>query len=400
MQYLREMLSGRNLLVFIWAAVLLLLFTTAQAQQQNLSSEAQISLLTCSAGDDAYTSWGHTAIRVFDPARNYDRVFNYGTFDFDTPNFYSKFLRGKLRYKLGLASTKRFKKVYEREKRTVWEQVLNLTAEEEEMVFDYLLEQYKPENRFYMYDFFFDNCATRVRDVFEVVLKDKLDWDENPAVKDQTLRGLLDEGIIENAPLDFGIDLILGANSDVKADTRNAMFLPFQLQSSFEDAKIQHNGKWEPLVAAESTLFEFDRPLHTKFNWTIVIVLGILLLIRLLLWKKYSGLIRFFDYSLFFLAGLIGVILAFMWLGTDHKACGWNLHLLWANPLYLLMLFALLIKPLRPYMKYLFIFTAHLTFMGFFLIPGMGQYLHPAIVVLMLLLLVASTKKVFDLWRV
>ena len=399
LHYLREMVLARNLLYFILILALSLLCQLATAQNNTLSSSAQVSLLTCSAGDDAYTSWGHTAIRIHDPERAYDKVFNYGTFDFDTPNFMLKFLRGKLLYKLGIASTKKFRFVYEREKRTVWEQVLNLDAAEEQEIFDYLLNEYKPENRFYQYDFFFDNCATRVRDVFEKTMEDRLEWAENPAVKDRTLRGLLDEGIIENAPLDFGIDLILGANSDVKADTRNAMFLPFHLQSSLKDAKIRRGGKWEPFVVSESSFFEFDRPIHSKFNWTIVIALAVILLIRLFFLKSNSKGVRIFDYSLFFLAGLIGVILAFMWLGTDHKACGWNLHLFWANPLYLLMLIGLRIKGLRPYMKYLFIFTAHLTFMGFFLIPGMGQYLHPAIVILMLILLLASVRRVFVLWK-
>ena len=137
------------------------LFWTAALQAQTLSDEARISLLTCAPGEELYARFGHTALRVTDPAHHLDAVFNYGVFDFNTDHFYWKFVRGETWYELGASPYRWFMQEYIETKRPVYEQVLNLTAAQRDSLWEALLVNYEPQNRSYLYNFVFDNCATR-----------------------------------------------------------------------------------------------------------------------------------------------------------------------------------------------------------------------------------------------
>ncbi|NJL76900.1 MAG: DUF4105 domain-containing protein [Saprospiraceae bacterium] len=147
--------------------LILLIIGWEANQAQNFSDSVRISLVTGSPGKDLYAQFGHSAIRVQDFKYNQDLVFNYGTFDFDTPNFYWKFVRGKLEYILSVGATSRMIPYYEREGRSLTEQEIQLDSAQQQRVLRILSFNYQPENRGYLYDFFFDNCATRIRDVFE-----------------------------------------------------------------------------------------------------------------------------------------------------------------------------------------------------------------------------------------
>ena len=135
----------------------------------------EISLLTCSPGSELYTKFGHSAIRLLDRQTGTDLVYNYGIFDFDTPNFYGKFTQGSLQYWLAVQPTQGFLRMYALDKRGVIEQKIYLEAEEKKKIRLFLEENRRPENRYYRYDPFLDNCATRVRDVLFDVLKDKIE---------------------------------------------------------------------------------------------------------------------------------------------------------------------------------------------------------------------------------
>ena len=156
--------------------ILIIFCGSISAQSRNLSSNATISLLTCSPGEAIYELFGHTAVRVKDPSQGIDLVFNYGIFDFDTPNFVVKFVRGKLLYKLGVDQYRRFEYQYKVENRRVIEQVFNFNSPEKQQVFDYLLNNAKPENAYYQYDFFYDNCSSRVFDVIKDTLEQNLSY--------------------------------------------------------------------------------------------------------------------------------------------------------------------------------------------------------------------------------
>ena len=147
---------------------------------QKLSPEAEISVLTLGPGKtELYSAYGHSAIRVNDPVYGYDAAYNYGTFDFNQPNFYLNFTRGTLIYKLSVQDAKRFIEDYQYHDRSIVEQVLNLTPGQKQLVFDYLQNNAKPENADYYYDYFYDNCATRILYVFEEALNEEISFDDN-----------------------------------------------------------------------------------------------------------------------------------------------------------------------------------------------------------------------------
>lgn len=324
------------LLHFCFLTLFSFLFqTNCYAQQFHPSS--QISIITASPGEEVYNCFGHSAIRVNDTINNYDLVYNYGIFDFGTPNFTLKFIRGKLLYKLGLSRFKGFVAGYARQGRQVTERVLNLNESQKVNVLKFLAENYQPENREYLYDFFYDNCASRIRDVFEQEANVNLVYD-TVAVKQVTYRQQLDEYLQSNPWANFGIDLILGLPADKKADFRNQMFLPDYLEENM--AKATFTGK--PLLGKQIEV----APLINDFKNETQLLFGPLLVISfvaviyfLLSFFVKSGKVQWFlDVLLFGLLAIAGCILLLMWLGTDHQACYKNLNVLWANPLYLLLI--------------------------------------------------------------
>ena len=142
-------------------------FSLQFASARDLSDSSRVTLLTVAPGDELYSAFGHTGIRVTDYKNNFDVVFNYGTFDFNQPGFYTNFIKGKMRYMISTDRFDNFMDAYIYEKRSVTEQELNLTTSDKQKIFAFLYNNALPENREYYYDFFWDNCATRPRDVFE-----------------------------------------------------------------------------------------------------------------------------------------------------------------------------------------------------------------------------------------
>ena len=158
-----------------------------------LSDSSRISLLTCSSGEELYSAFGHTGIRITDYKNNFDVVFNYGTFDFDQPGFYSNFVKGKMRYMIGTDHFSDFHDQYTYEKRTLVEDEMQLSVEDKQKIFAFLYNNALPENREYYYEFFWDNCATRIRDVFEKILGNRIQYDTDKAhfEKNKTMHDML-----------------------------------------------------------------------------------------------------------------------------------------------------------------------------------------------------------------
>ena len=146
---------------------LFILLNSGTSLQAQFSNQSEISILTCAPGEELYSIFGHTAIRVRDSISNTDYVFNYGTFDFNTSNFYLKFMKGELNYFLSVTTFERFIREYEFQKRSIAEQHLNLTSNEKGSIIGALVNNSLPENREYHYHFFYDNCATRIRDIID-----------------------------------------------------------------------------------------------------------------------------------------------------------------------------------------------------------------------------------------
>lgn len=247
---------------------------------QTLSSQSTISLLTGSPGDELYSTFGHSAIRVKDPVSNLDIVFNYGTFDFSTPNFYLKFVQGKLLYILSVEKFESFQFSFEYQKRAVTEQVLNLDMMQKNRLYSMLLDNYKPENRQYKYDFFFDNCATRIRDILQKALDKDLEFN-HPQLwqkSDTTFRNLIDLYLTNHPWSDFGIDLALGVPTDQVATPADYMFLPDYLAMSVDSAVILKRGVAIPLVSSKTELIPAAPLSSSTFNTPLILAWSLCIL--------------------------------------------------------------------------------------------------------------------------
>ncbi len=300
------------------------------AQNSTLSSSSSVSLLTCSAGEELYTTFGHSAIRVKDDSLDVDLVFNYGTFDFDTPDFYKKFVDGELDYMLSIGKFERFERTYRRENRSVTEHSLDLTLAEKRLLWQKLLTNYRPENRFYRYDFFLDNCATRIRDViFDVK---GLDISAFQAKTDKTFRDCLHECMGKTSWAAQGIDLVLGAKTDERVSAYDKAYLPMYLDSLFIDAGVIVSSK--EIVKKDFSVEETDNA-NSASVW---IVFGLFLVISayILIRERKSG-VYYTKASIliFILPILLSILLWYTWLYSLHSVLNNNLNVLWASVLYL-----------------------------------------------------------------
>lgn len=305
------------------------------------SAAQEITLLTCGAGDEVYSTFGHSALRVKDQVRGYDRVYNYGTFDFQTPGFLLKFMRGKLPYRLSVSRFEDFMYAYRYEERNVIEQKLQLSAEDKSELLRLLRINMQPENREYAYDFFFDNCSTRILDLLKLT-PGNLQYANEP--KQITFREMLKPNLINMPWSEFGIDLIIGAKADQLANRDQQMFLPEYLSNYLAEASSEEqNIMKEPevlLLYADKQAQRKIRPFITPVKVLAVFCL-LFLLIRIRYFKQVlPRWISIVDKSYLFLIGLLGIIMLIMWFATDHQACGSNWNVIWANPLLLLVLWS------------------------------------------------------------
>ncbi|NNE25595.1 MAG: DUF4105 domain-containing protein [Saprospiraceae bacterium] len=350
------------------------LFSPPLECQVELTELSEISILTCRPGDDIYNTFGHTAIMVRDPALGKNEIYNYGIFDFKTPGFTMKFLRGKLLYYLGLQRYKTFINAYNYERRSVFEQKLNLNLEDRRNIYSALKENYKPDNRAYLYDFFFDNCSTRPRDL---VLNELGNIDIPELNPSRTFRDLIDEYTYGKPWTDFGIDLIVGSIADRNATALEAMFLPEYLYHNFDQITI--NGT--PLVKESKLLADHDKQVakRSERSWlTPQLIFVLFLMLELFLFLKYKDThdnryLNFYDKFWFILGGLGGLLIAFMWFGTDHDATKSNINILILNPLLLLVAFKT--------KKLIGVFTVGCIITAFIISPFV-QYLHPATILI------------------
>jgi hypothetical protein len=317
--------------------ILLLLLSSVTAWSQiQLSPDAEIHILTCGPYQpELYSAFGHSAVRVKDPVNNIDYLYNYGVFDFDQPNFYLNFARGFLNYKLALMDYRRFRDFYIYQNRYIHEQVLNLTREQKQRYFDFLQWNNLPENQYYYYDYFYDNCATRIRDGLATVFGDSLVFDGSYIDTKYTIRDLTDLYLVEQPWGDLGIDLCLGLPMDTVATPDMYMFLPDYIEQGFNHATLQRNGLRVPLVKETIITYESSPEPDSSSTITPLILFSVLFLIGIVLTIyeiRNKRRFRWFDTVLFTVVGLIGWLLFLLWVATDHQAAARNLNLLWALP--------------------------------------------------------------------
>jgi hypothetical protein len=362
------------------------LISSVEAQD---SSHLRISLLTCSPGDELYSTFGHTAIRIVDSSSTNDIVFNYGTFDFDDPSFYMKFIRGKLMYYLSAEDFQIFKQDYQLTNRGITEQLLNLSATEKIALTKALYQNIKVENRYYKYDFFFDNCTIRPRDLLK---KYKANF---PPFKQvipkgtkfrQAIHQYLDQRNKHWSKL--GIDILLGAPTDAVMTNTQSLFLPDNLMKAIDSSSV---------VVSTQALYPFNETANKAGFFTPLMSFFLLLVLIITLTRNGNAFVASvllgFDGLLFFLTGALGVVLIFMWTATDHSMCKNNFNLLWAWPTHLIGAF--LINSTKRWAKFYFGITTvlySLLLLVWFFLP---QQLNIALIPIVLIILYRSALKYF-----
>lgn len=362
-----------------------LLTSLCQAQVQ-LSERAEISVLTIGPSQDAlYTAFGHSAFRVYDPVKGIDRAYNYGEFDYNRPHFYLNFARGYNMYRLGVMDYQRFEYAYIYYNRDIHQQVLNLRTEEKQKVFDFLQWNARPENQDYLYDYFYDNCATKIPEVMLKVFGDSVKFDGSYITTHYSFRDLTDLYLDYQPWGDLGIDIGLGLPTDKKATPYEYMFLPDFVESGFDHAFIRHGDTWEPLV--KRTLITYEarpenhpfNPLHPFIVFTVFLIVTGFVSYRDLKKHKLAGA---FDAVVFTILGLLGIVLVLLWTSTNHQAAAKNFNLLWALPTHLIAVTAFVRQPawLRKYFLGVLIVTALLLITWPFLPQKLNYSLIPLVV--------------------
>lgn len=328
-----------------------LIFHSANAQD---SSRLSISLLTCTPGEELYSTFGHSAFRVIDSNSVTDIVYNYGTFNFDDQGFYLKFVRGKLLYYVSAEYFQDFKYGLQSENRGIREQVLLLTAAEKITIRHFLNENLKEENKYYKYDFFFDNCTTRLRDI----LKKQHDSSfcqiavmPGGSRFRQAIHQYLDKNNKDWAKL--GIDILLGQPCDAVMTAEQMQFLPDNLMKSLDSSN-------HPMVLSAQNVYSINEVGPQKTWFTPMVVFSSLLVLIIVMGfiknKFIQAFLQGFDGLFFFLTGALGVILILMWFGTDHSMTKNNFNLLWAWPVHTIIAF--FINSKKNWVKKYFKFTA------------------------------------------
>lgn len=310
----------------------------------------RISLLTCSPGDDIYTLFGHTGLRVSIPETQIDEVYHYGIFDFSSDHFVWRFALGQANYKLGKVPYDYFLYEYTYYGRAVWEQELRLSSEEKYKLLHALEDNYKPQNRVYRYNVLFDNCATKPLEKIEEstnreILLKSLSKD-TPSFRD------LIHLYTKNHPWSqFGIDLCLGSGADKPTTIKQRAFLPIELMKILEKTKIGSN----PLTKPVKTILDEDKNSMTSSSLFIPSPLTVfttlfILLFLISIWEYKRGKsFLCINTVLFTIYGIAGCILTFLALFSHHPTVSPNYLLFLFHPLHLI--FALILAFKRFYSK-------------------------------------------------
>ena len=331
----------KGLLYIVLTFILSVVNATAGAQSMTNPDRIQISLLTCSPGKEVWAQYGHTAIRYYDKESGEDLAINYGIFSLDQTYFIPRFVLGMTDYRMGVQPMDMFLAQYSYEGRGVVEQVLNLSAEDKEVIYKALHENMKPENVVYRYNYFFDNCTTRARDMLVNHLHGKVVYP--PAEEDATFRSMIHKWNNKYEWSQFGEDLLLGVNADRKTTKSEQQFLPENLRSDFD--KARYNRK--PLVKETNVLLDAEtevaEPVFPLSPLSIALIFAVISLVMMLFSYRRQQVYWAWDLALMLTSGLMGIIF-FVMIFSQHPCVSLNFILLFFNPLSLFFLYSTIKK--------------------------------------------------------
>lgn len=331
----------KGLLYIVLTFILSVVNATVGAQSMTNPDRIQISLLTCSPGKEVWAQYGHTAIRYYDKESGEDLAINYGIFSLDQTYFIPRFVLGMTDYRMGVQPMDMFLAQYSYEGRGVVEQVLNLSAEDKEVIYKALQENMKPENVVYRYNYFFDNCTTRARDMLVNHLHGKVVYP--PAEEDATFRSMIHKWNNKYEWSQFGEDLLLGVNADRKTTKSEQQFLPENLRSDFD--KARYNGK--PLVKETNVLLDAEtevaEPVFPLSPLSVALIFAVISLVMMLFSYRRQQVYWAWDLALMLTSGLMGIIF-FVMIFSQHPCVSLNFILLFFNPLPLFFLYSTIKK--------------------------------------------------------
>lgn len=314
----------------------------APLQGAKSADSSYVSLLTCSPGDEVYAYFGHTALRYCNPDKNLDVVFNYGLFDFSEPGFVAKFVLGETDYMLGVIEYPYFIQEYAMRGSGVVEQVLALDSLQRERLFALLCDNYRPANRVYRYNYFYNNCTTKARDIIEEALVDVAGVEYPMCDGSPTFREVVHRFTAVSPWYTLGIDMLLGSGADKAPGSRVMQFIPSTLMSDFSGAVILTTDSVRPLVAHTNNLLEpVDDNADSATYFTPNLLFTLLLITVAIITyfgrrrRKYIWAV---DAVLLFVQGVAGVLVTFMVLFSVHPTVGSNMLVLFLNPLPLVLL--------------------------------------------------------------
>lgn len=327
--------------------VLLLLFICSAAINAFAYDGKRVSVLTCSPGEEVYELFGHTALRVTDSENGADLVFNYGLFSFDEPNFIWRFVLGETDYLLGVADYNSFMAQYEARGSGVTEQVLNLDSAQVMTLLQSLYHNIQPDNRKYRYNFLFNNCTTKARDVVFDALGAPVSYAASSAGDSLSFRQIVHRFTVDNPWYSFGMDLLLGAPADVIAGRNGAQFAPILFKEELTGAYVVKDSIKVPLLSEHGELLMPRSKVSQRNNLTpfnVALLLLLFTFVVMLCERRSKKTYWLWDVLLMGLQGLSGCVLLFMVLFSQHPAVDVNWLLLWINPISLFLLPVLIYK--------------------------------------------------------
>ena len=368
--------------------VLFFLSVSNASFAQTEHAHLRISIVTCAPGDELYSIFGHTAIRIIDSTQKTDLIFNYGTFNFDDPDFYSKFVRGKLNYFLSVEEFPAFMYEYQVTHRSVTEQELLLTNSTKKAINEAIAKNLVGNNRYYKYDFLYDNCTSRVKDILTKYAGMKTDRQLVP--QGTSFRDMIHE-YLNRGGLSWtklGMDILLGSPSDKQVTIDESMFLPDYLLKGIDSSANSSN----PVLLKKQSLLIARKSGHTSHINLPVIIFAILstliLLVSFLQNKMAVKITVMCDSFLLLVTGLIGWLLLFTWFGTDHTSFAVNYNLLWALPTNMVAAFAVWRK--RGWLQKYFLISALVYGLLLVFWYWLPQQINPAFIPIVLVLFVRS----------
>jgi len=316
----------------------------------------QISILTCGKGQEVYSTFGHSAIRIKDEVKGIDDVYNYGLFDFGDPNFVPNFINGYLNYMVGKETFDDFIYQYQYQNRSVSEQVLNLDSIQTKKIIDFLEWNVKEENKYYRYDFLRNNCATKI---IEVLQKANISICQEPFIQSKSYRDLIHEYASHSVPwIDWGMDICLGYRCDQNTTRIQRCFLPDFVAQTIDMTK---NKDGNPLVFAKNNIVNSIVVDNNKYIFYMPFGFAFLVLsISLLFYVKQLRFRRLFYFIYFTILGFLGLIVCYEWFFTEHFVTKYNYNLLWLNPISFVLAWSILVKNqvVKRFMVVLIAFTS------------------------------------------